>query len=454
MPVQPMYFQPLSFQQANPILSGMQAASQIYGNDMQAQGRNLLNQQLAAQLPYAGQLAQADLAYKQAQTPFIQAQTGLVGEQTKAIPSEIQERLAQAGLLGSETAKNKFMLNNPGLMMPGMAGQLAAIQWMQQNNPAAFNALNGGQQTSTQTAAPDTSSTIPSALRLPNAAQVSSVLPTQQPTASMQSPAAAPVQSPANNLANTLMQSVTAPIQEQIARSNYYNKMTTAYANLPPDAKNQVLAQATSFGYTPDQAAAMFIKGASLSDLAKEKGFDQDPNSWPAPDYAPTAANRTLYQRRNSSLAELNQLNPVLTQALAPYSQRVAGYSPAQIADAISNSDPDQQAKFLAAKALTPEMSALRLKVMQGQVGIEAIRELQNASMGNIKSFQSLVNPDVYTKANQYMDQWLGQATGAANKVITTGKAPIGNDQSSMAQQTKVLNGVTYHNVNGQWYQE
>ncbi len=430
MPTYPVYFQPLSFQQNSPILSGMEAANQI-------RGQNIANQLANVQLQYAPQMSQAELSLKQAQLPYMQAQTGLVNAQTGAIPSEIQERLAQAGLLGSETAKNRFMLSNPGLMMPGMAGQLAAIQWMQKNNPDAFNSLGGGQQTGAMTPAQD-ANTIPSAIKLPSADQVGSsvVSPALAPSQPMTGQAFQPngmmnTQTPANNLANTIMQSTLAPIQRQLAQSNYYNMRTMPYVNLPPDAKNQVIAQATSFGYTPDEAAADFLKGSSLTDLAKNKGFDSDPTNWPAPDYSPTSANRTLYQRRNSALAEINALNPILTQSLAPYSQRVAGFSPAQIAGAISNSDPDQQAKFLAAKALMPEMAALRLKVMQGQVGIEAIREVNNASMGNIKSFQSLVNPDVYTKANKYMDQWLSQATGAANKIMTSGKPGAGTEQKS-----------------------
>lgn len=111
MPVQPMYFNTLSFQQANPILSGMQSASQTYGNDMQAQMTNLRNQLLSAQIPYASQAAAADLQLKQAQVPYTQAQTKYIGAETGAIPSEIylrsaqaKDALANAGLTGQRSS--------------------------------------------------------------------------------------------------------------------------------------------------------------------------------------------------------------------------------------------------------------------------------------------------------------------------------------------------------------
>lgn len=70
MALSPVNFQPLSFQQAAPFVSGMQAGNNIIGQGLQ-------NQLAQLQLPYAGQMAQAQLAAQQQQAPYLQSQTAL-----------------------------------------------------------------------------------------------------------------------------------------------------------------------------------------------------------------------------------------------------------------------------------------------------------------------------------------------------------------------------------------
>lgn len=120
MPIQPMTFQPLSFDQANPFLTGMGKGEQLVNDALDSQQKSLANQlakavlpyaapqsqadlqkmQLANQLsqatlPYAAPQAAADLSRTQAQVPLMQAQTGeanaqtgLIGQQTKYYPLE------------------------------------------------------------------------------------------------------------------------------------------------------------------------------------------------------------------------------------------------------------------------------------------------------------------------------------------------------------------------------
>jgi hypothetical protein len=475
MPIQPMYFQPLSFQQANPLGAGMQQGSEIASNMFSNQLKRLQAQQMGIQNQVLPQSLQAQLQQLQTNNQYL----------PQTLQSDIGLKNAQAGLMGTEAGKNQFYLNNPALMLPGMAGQVAGAYMlpgmMPQTSPPPVN-IN--QQTAPQ------ASGIPADIARPQ--QVPSQMPANLPISNGNYPTLPGGLTPqqGNNIANQLnaatgtpapqstgnplvdqmMRMMFLPQQKDMAQMQYYASRASAYNNLTPDQKNQVLAQANAFGYDQTQAGQLLQSGKTLTDLATDKGFDANQGAWPDPIYAPTSAGRSLINRRQSSLAELNTLGPQLTQALAPYSQRIANYSPSQIADAISGDNPDQQARFLAAKALMPEYSALRLKVMQGQVGIEAIKEVQNASMGNIKSFQSLVTPEVYTKANQYMDQWLNQATGAANKVSSTGRMPdaqtLTNSLSGAnavgtpsqggapASITASLGGKNYVKINGSWYQQ
>lgn len=239
-----------------------------------------------------------------------------------------------------------------------------------------------------------------------------------------------------------IYQAPASTTQSNLADYRQQRLTMNQWTSLPTDNKKSLLAQARGMGYDDNDAAKLFSQGKSIEDLATAKGLD--PNNLPDPDYAPAGSNVAQAQKRNQQLTEINKLNPILTSAMAPYSRRIAGYSIAQIAQAISNDDPDQQAKFLAAQALTPEMSALRAKAMGANVGIETLREIQNASMGNIKSYNALVSPEVYTKANQYIDQWLEDAVTASNKVAFGGKNQGQQDQS-------VSGGRTYDPSTGQW---
>lgn len=222
--------------------------------------------------------------------------------------------------------------------------------------------------------------------------------------------------------------------EAQKARADYYNKMTesTNYRSLPIDQKSALLAQASGMGYDPNEATSLFMQGKNIRDLAKDAGFD--PENMPDAIYPATKKDIAAINQRKTALQEINTLNPIISSALAPYSRTVMGYSPQQITDAISNTDPDAQAKFLAAKAIIPELSAIRLRAMQGsQIGIEAIREVTNASMSNVKAFKGLVSPEVYDQMNKYIDSWITQATNSANRV----------NASQFSQQEQVKGGNT-----------
>lgn len=488
-----------TFEQANPVMAGIGAANALYAQSVQNQYlKPMLQQQyqrgqyanqiMQPQAQYAPQLTQAELAYKQTQAPLAQAQTQAL------LQGNIPMMQAQTGYLGTEAAKNQFGLNNPTTMLPGMAGQIGALNTLKMLDPSLFGSPNVAPPTQYQNTVSSLANGSPTQLPgMPSAGAVSgdqgqsnsSFLPPNpynnfaSPSPLManmgqqgmpqgmpvnqgqQQPGQQPAFPSVQSLANLMMQGVTAPIQEKIAQANFYNQRAQGYnfSLLPPNQQSYVVAQAAGLGYEPLQATALLNSGKTMSDLAQAKGLD--PNNLPSPIYPASSQTVNLIQRRNQALNEINTIQPLLNNALSPYSRRFDGYSPTQIAGAISNDDPDAQARFLAAKALQPEMSSLRLKAMGGQVGIEAIREVNNASMGNMKSFQTLVNPKVYSAAQNYVDQWINQGAQAANKTGLAGS--VGNlsqnQQDNPVQQnaapiTKQIGGINYVNIGGRWHQK
>lgn len=220
-----------------------------------------------------------------------------------------------------------------------------------------------------------------------------------------------------NDIASLLKESIISDLTRKNAYADLANKKSEnyGYGMLTADQKRRWVAQAQGMGVSENDARKFFNKGGSIQELAEAKGFDQ--NNLPEAIYSPTNTDITRAHFRQQAVSEIDAMQQILTEAVAPYSQRIMGYSPKQISEAIKGENPDAQARFLAAKALQPEMASLRTKAMGGQVGIEAIREIQNASMGNINSFQSLVSPEVYSKAQQYMQDWISLGSKTANAI-------------------------------------
>jgi hypothetical protein len=118
MPISPMTFQPLSFQQANPFLTGFGASQDIFAKALQnivapqqaqqeIEKQKLANALQQINLQTAPQMNQAELALKQAQLPYMQAQTGRLQQEMQFYPKDIQSQIAarqaQTGLTQEET---------------------------------------------------------------------------------------------------------------------------------------------------------------------------------------------------------------------------------------------------------------------------------------------------------------------------------------------------------------
>lgn len=155
-----MYFQTLSPQQANPLGYGMQQGAQIAQSWMDTRNRALQNQMLNAQMPYAGQMAQADLGLKQAQVPYMESQTALnqatlpyMGYKFMAPMMMAQARMAQVGISNSNAFRQwtqtpegaQYVAQNPQMAqtianaMQNSAGMINGNY----SNPASYPTLPG-----------------------------------------------------------------------------------------------------------------------------------------------------------------------------------------------------------------------------------------------------------------------------------------------------------------------
>ncbi len=181
-----------------------------------------------------------------------------------------------------------------------------------------------------------------------------------------------------------------------------------AFDKLPVNDKKQSVALMKGMGVDPVQAVAYLRQsGKSPSSYAEENGIDI---SQVEPDYAAGEQNIKMAQQANAYMDEIDTLDKHINEGLGKYQNKILGYSFEQIADAMEGSNPDQQGRALAARALLPELNSLRLKIAGGNIGIEALRELEHKSLGKLNVFESLVDSETYNKAQQYMTDWIKEA--------------------------------------------
>lgn len=183
------------------------------------------------------------------------------------------------------------------------------------------------------------------------------------------------------------------------------NNRLTQWKSLPNEERNFMIAKAREgWGANADQVLAEYLEGKSLEDMAAARGIDL---SKIGGSFAPTKANITQIKNQEGNASELEYLEEVTTEPLAKYSRKFGGYSFSQIADALSGENEDDQARFLAARALQPEITSGRLNLANGSNAFASQHDAMEKALGNSKIFESLVSPKVYKETQRYINEWL-----------------------------------------------
>lgn len=202
----------------------------------------------------------------------------------------------------------------------------------------------------------------------------------------------------------------------QIANKAQYNDMS-------PEGKRVTEGVANALGISPTEFQQGLEQGKSLIQQAEERGIPPDVYQSTQPNFLPTAQNVSKLNEKMAALSALESLEKNITDGLAPYSQKIKGFSPLQIANAISGDDPDKQAKYLAGRMLSPELSAVRLNIMEAGAGKGAIDSMGEKSLSESGVFELLVTPEVYQKAQNLASKWIGDAGRSyEQRMVSTGR--------------------------------
>jgi hypothetical protein len=222
------------------------------------------------------------------------------------------------------------------------------------------------------------------------------------------------------------------------------------FSNLPVNDKKEAVALMKGMGVDPVEAVSYLRKkGNSPSTYAKENKIDITEVE---PDYAAGEQNIKDAQRAAAYMDEIDALDKHIISGLGQYQNKILGYSLEQIADAAEGKNTEKQAKALAARALLPELNSLRLKIAGGNIGIEALRELEDKSLGKLKVIEGLVDTPTFEKAQKLMKQWINEAGSVRIKSLKHNsmlKKKLQQGSNSSSTGTKVYNLAT-----GQWESE
>lgn len=223
-----------------------------------------------------------------------------------------------------------------------------------------------------------------------------------------------------------------------------------SFDKLPINDKKQSVALMKGMGADPVEAVAYLRKaGNSPSTYAQEKGINI---TQVEPDYAAGEQNVKMAQQASAYMDELDVFEKHISEGLGEYQNKIMNYSLDQIADAAKGEDPDKQGRVLAARALLPELNALRLKIMGGNIGIEALKELEHKSLGQLNVFESLVDKKAYLAAQKYMRDWINEAGHTRINALNKFSMLKSNQKKSAESESKA--GKVLNLATSQWEDE
>lgn len=219
--------------------------------------------------------------------------------------------------------------------------------------------------------------------------------------------------------------------REALIKNMEANRVAQAWKSLPSGDKQASIAQAEAFGVSNNAASKAFLEGKTIEDMAKEKGYDPNrPDTWPLPSYPPPPAVRTQQYKANIARAARNAIEPVLTDALAPYQGKIFGYSPKQILQATQNSNADEQGKALAAAYMSTEMQALTGRAAGLQtIGLGMIRDMLKKSGMTLRAPDLLISPEVFRAQQKWITNFGNIINQAENKEAWRAHRELENDK-------------------------
>lgn len=477
-------FKRISFEEANPWISGLKAGQDIFKQSIQ-------NAYLSPQLQANLQQQQADATIKQAQAQYApemslanlqnkQASTDLLGQQSKwygpNAQSQISLRDAQEAVQRQEEALKKFFVKNPLLSKSGEAGQVGAVLYLQEHPELDPNRTNQGPIAGNVGGLPMTQpqmDTLGQVMNNPGQQQMlepEDVLKNllgkvginsertqpnvQQAYQQQQMPQQGIQQPPQQSLVQQILSGINIDQQQKKARTNYFNSAPGIRAATNPN----LLSVAGS-----NKEVARGMAQTLLNQVAPgAKVTDDDIKNFQS--YAKDAVlKKTKTGTQLNQMQYASNLDRLLDQGteLMPSVIKYAGLAGQfkKATDAIAAAQgamPEDYSNYLNFTRVTVPQAAGEIGRTLGKTAtIEETRNLKNVM--NPTYWDS--NPAMALKQwNWLVDSFKGrrginQSLAASNADIRSQLADNQTlGQAASKSITKTINGKTYEQRNGDWY--
>lgn len=224
--------------------------------------------------------------------------------------------------------------------------------------------------------------------------------------------------------------------KKQIVHMNEWDSMNDAQ-------KAHTAGVANAIGIPPHELMAELNRGKSFQEVAKERGYSVEDLRKVVPKSIPTTSNITQQKSQDAAEAGLATIEDRMGDWMAPYIQTFRDYSILQTVDALKGESKEKQAKYLAARALQPEVSLMRLNAMGGNVTQGAVNEMIKKTLGEAKVVQAFIEPEVYVLMQKYIQETLKEAVGASRKAMYNIEPEESFQSTQMVKIKNKKTGVT-----------
>ena len=393
-----------SMEQSNPVLSGYSAVQKILQDNLLSQYQSLLNKQRQIQNKYQPEELEQTLLGMRNKNEL----APLLNEHQRIVNQYLPERNE------AELNALKEKVGNPLLNTTGTAGQIGAALYLKQH-PELISLLSG-----TRTLPQNTGTGTTNSEQLPLSQE-----DIQRLSSSQKSSGFDPIEA--------IQNSISLEEKRKNSVSDFVTKKANsiAYNSLPKEDKAQALAQLRGMGIDATEASRRLSSGETVDEIAESAGYGKE--NRPESVFSPTLSDRNRANNRAASVIELNYLSDKVSNALAPYSQKIGSQSPLLINDLLSGKNVDKVSSALAARGLSSEVVASRLRTANSPSGIQALREVAHNSLYNLDVPSFLISPKYFKEAQKKMDDWLTEAVNLANKQqLNPGKKEYNNDNDPL----------------------
>lgn len=229
-------------------------------------------------------------------------------------------------------------------------------------------------------------------------------------------------------------------------------QLTTPWANMTTTQRENMAALANGLRIRPDAFTKGMLEGKTFEQIGAENGYSPQDIESVMPKYFATASNVTQQNQREQNLAELEVMEDTITDWMAPYARKFAGMSPKQIADSFGGKNIDSLAKYYAALSLQPEMAALRIKVMGGNMSHAGLEEIVKLALGKGKISEAMVGPEVYKKMQHYTQELLKKGAEASRQSIygRPGGKKEPSQENESEKRKKPVSEMTLDEINAE----